>query len=50
MNCAQNFHIEILREISVLIAIDAVVLILAIVGIRAFVLVCERHCATLTVG
>jgi len=41
-------HSYVLREFAVFIAIDAVVIITATIGVRTFVIVGKRHSATLT--
>jgi hypothetical protein len=41
-------HREVAREGSILVAIDAILLILAAIGIGAEQFICERHAAALT--
>lgn len=41
-------HSHILRELAILVAVDAVILVLCAIGIRAFVVVSQRHSTALT--
>ena len=40
-------HCHILRELAVLVAVNAVILVWRTIGIRAVYLICERHSAAL---
>ena len=41
-------HCHILRELAVLVAVDAIILVWCAIGIRAEHFICERHSAALT--